>query len=104
MSAENIDRSNVYRDGKVHVRGSQCDHCLLSKDRLVSGERARELIAETRAQEAGSFVCHRHQVSDEPEAICSVWFERFAREDLVLRMAIAMNVVEYVNTETGDAG
>ncbi|AWN07782.1 hypothetical protein HOT31_gp111 [Microbacterium phage Hendrix] len=91
--------AEVFRDGKVHVRAEQCDHCLLSRDRLVSGERARQLIAETRAQKAGSFICHRHQVSDEPEAICSAWFERFAGEDMVLRMAIAMGVVEYVSAE-----
>jgi hypothetical protein len=91
---------NVYRDGKVHVRASQCDHCLLSKDRLVDGERARDIIRETRERDGGSFICHRNQVSDEPEAICATWFERFGDEDPVLRVAAAMGVIEYVKTET----
>jgi hypothetical protein len=86
----------VWRDGKVHVRASQCGNCLFSKDRLVSGERARQLVRDTRAEEAASFICHRSQVSDEPEAICSTWFERFAQEDAILRLAIAMDVIERV--------
>lgn len=88
--------SNVYRDGRVHVRGKQCDHCLYSKDRLVSGERARQLTTETRADAGSTFTCHRSMVSDEPEAICSVWFEKFGDEDPILRLAQSMGVIEYV--------
>jgi hypothetical protein len=87
--------AQVFREGKIHVRGSQCDHCLYSKDRLVSGERARELTTDTRAEDGSSFICHRNQVSDEAEAICAVWFERFGGEDSILRLAMAMGAVVY---------
>jgi hypothetical protein len=87
---------NVARDGKVHVRASQCGNCLFSKDRLVPGERARELIRDTRAEEGSTFVCHRSQVSDEPEAICHTWFEKYAQEDAWLRLAIGMDLIERV--------
>jgi len=86
--------SEVYRNGKVHVRGSQCGNCLYSKDRLVPGKRARQLTADTRAVSGSSFICHRSQVSDEGEAICRVWFDQFADEDPILRLAKAMNVIE----------
>jgi hypothetical protein len=99
-----MPESQVYRDGRVHVRSEQCGHCLYSKDRLVSGERARALTTETRAEVGSSFICHRHQVSDEPEAICSVWFERFGGEDPLMRMAMAMGVIEYVNPERESDG
>jgi hypothetical protein len=85
----------VYRDGKVHVRGSQCDHCLYSKDRLVPGDRARELTTDTRAEVGASFICHKSQVSDEGESICSAWFKHFGMEDPILRLAAAMGVVVY---------
>lgn len=85
---------NVARDGKVWVRGSACENCLLGSDRLVDGERARQLIRDTRAAEGGSFVCHRSQVSDEPEAICSEWWERFAMEDVTMRLAVVLGLVE----------
>ena len=88
--------AQVWRDGRVHVRASQCGNCLLSKDRLVPGDRARQLIADTRAEDGASFICHRSQISEEPEAICSEWFDRFAREDAILRLAIAMDVIERV--------
>jgi len=92
--------AEIYRDGKVHVRAEQCGHCLYSKDRLVSGERARELTTETRAEVGSSFVCHRSQVSDEPEAICSVWWKNFGAEDPIMRLALAMGVVEYTEGES----
>lgn len=88
--------AEIYRDGKVHVRAAQCDHCLYSRDRLVSGERARELTADTRAESGSSFICHRSQISDEPEAICAVWFERFGREDWIIRTAIAAEIIAFV--------
>jgi len=86
----------VYRNGKVHVRAEQCDHCLYSADRLVSGERARQLTTDTRGEVGASFVCHRSQVSDEPEAICAVWYERFGAEDPILRLAEAFDRIERV--------
>ena len=88
--------ADVFRDGYVHVRAESCDRCLLSKDRLVSGARAREIIEHTRATQAGSFICHKSQVSDEPEAICGAWFDRFAGEDPVLRLAIATDVIKRI--------
>ena len=88
--------ADVYRDGFVHVRAEPCDRCLFSKDRLVSGARAREIITDTRSKEAASFICHKHQVSDEPAAICGAWFDAFADEDPVLRLAIAMDVIKRI--------
>jgi len=100
-----MTRSEVYRDGRIHVRGEKCGNCLYSPDRLVSGARARELTTDPRAEPGSTFVCHRSQVSDEPEAICSAWFDNFAREDPILRLAMAMGVIEYVpgKEEHGDS-
>jgi hypothetical protein len=96
VTDDETPRVNVYRDGAVHVRAEQCANCLLSRDRLVDGARARDLIRETRAAEGGSFVCHRSQVSDEPEAICRAWWDRYAMEDMTLRMAVAFGIVKEV--------
>lgn len=96
--------AEVYRDGRIHVRSEQCANCLLSRDRLVPGERARQLIAETRATAGGSFICHRSQVSDEPEAICRAWWDRFAMEDPVLRMGVVMDIIEYVEVPDKSTG
>lgn len=92
----------VAYDGKVHVRAESCDNCLFSKDRLVSGKRARQLIADTRSQDGSTFVCHRSQVSDEPAAICRSWWDAFAMDDWTLRLAVSMDLVETVPPAEGD--
>ena len=84
---------DVYDQGKVHVRSADCDHCLLSKDRLVNGRRAAELIAASRDGDAGSFICHRSQVSDEHAAICRRWWNAFAMENVTLRLAVCLDIV-----------
>lgn len=85
--------AEVYRDGKVYVRAERCANCLLGKDRLVPGERARQLIRDTRAEDGATFICHKSQISDEPEAICAGWYDRFAQEDAVLRLAAAAGII-----------
>jgi hypothetical protein len=90
--------TEVYRGGRLHVRDAACDRCLFGSARLVDGARAREIVAAARSREGGSFICHRSMVSDEPPAICAVYFDHFAREDWVLRLAIAMDIVDRVTT------
>lgn len=93
------DTANVYRDGKIHVRATPCHNCLYSKDRLVSGERARQLTTDTRAEVGSTFICHRSQVSDEPETICASWFDNFGMEDPLLRWADSLEIIERVETD-----
>lgn len=89
-------RTEVYRDGKVHVRADQCDHCLLSKDRLVDGDRARQLLADTRATDGSAFICHRSDVADTKPAICAAWWDRFSDEDWIMRLAKIQGIVDRV--------
>jgi hypothetical protein len=96
-SHNGLGETEVYRDGLLHVRGEPCDRCLFGADRLVDGPRARAIIRDARAREGGTFVCHRSQIADVGPAICSVYFDRFAKEDMLLRLAIAMNIVQRIN-------
>jgi uncharacterized protein YegP (UPF0339 family) len=59
----------------------------------VSGARAREIVDSTRREDGASFLCHRDQVYDEPTAICAGWWQTFANEDWILRLAVAMDIV-----------
>lgn len=88
---------NVYRDGTVYVRAEKCDHCLFSPNRLVPPQRAAELHRATNT--AGPFVCHRHQVSDEPESICAGWWVRFSDDCLPTLLAKRIGIVEWVHGE-----
>lgn len=91
--------ADVFRDGRVHVRATPCHECLLGPNRLVSGGRAREIIRHTRYTDAASFICHRHQVSDEPASICSAWFDRYAEEDRLLQLAKRVGIVTRVEVD-----
>jgi hypothetical protein len=86
----------VFVGGRLRVRAAQCGACLFSKDRLVGGSRAREIVTETRAQSGGSFICHRGQVSDEPNSICAVWWDRYSDDDWIFRYAKRLGIVERV--------
>lgn len=97
-------RVNIFRDGKVHVRAECCAHCLFSAERIVPGARARQILADTRATDGSSFICHRNQVSDEPEAICAAWYERFGADDPLLRLAEALGVIERVTITSEEPG
>lgn len=88
--------TEIAYNGHVWVRGSKCDACLFSPDRIVPGRRARELTTQTRSQEGATFICHKGQVSDEPNSICRGWWDAFAHEDQTLRMAVALGLVAYV--------
>lgn len=42
----------------LHLASKQCDECLFTKNRLVTGERAAAIIRECK-QEDKQFICHR---------------------------------------------
>lgn len=86
-------RPQVAREGKVWVRATACDRCLLGPRPLVGPERVAELLAATEPDGA-TFVCHRGQVADVPEAICATWWARYADADWTLRLADAMGLVQ----------
>lgn len=90
---------NVAIDGKVNVRARECGNCLLGKDRLVSGDRARQIIRDTRAKDGATFICHKGQISDEPTAICRGWWDRFADEDCYLRLVKHLDLVREVGDD-----
>ena len=90
---------DVAYDGAVWVRSKPCEHCLFSKDRLVEGKRARDIINETRLTVGSTFVCHKSQVSDEPTSICRAWFDHYAQEDAILKGLIDTHWVREVDVE-----
>lgn len=64
---------------RLNIMARACDGCLLTKDRIVSGERAAEIITETRKQGAERhFLCHKgHIASPRVDIVCALHAERF---------------------------
>ena len=91
---------NIYRDDKVHVLSEKCATCIFKpKDRPVSGARVAEMVASTKDTEAATIVCHSTlggRGKAKQNAICRGWYDRFAYDDLTLRIAMSMGIIEEV--------
>lgn len=85
--------------GKFKVMCRACDQCLFSKERIVSGERAAEIIRDTR-QRNTHFICHKSPRGN--EITC--------HEHHVLgigqmsRIAERLGAVEWIDPETMKVG
>lgn len=84
---------NIYRDGQVHVLAEECRTCIFRPSRPVSGSRVAEMVRETKDDDGSTVVCHSTLYRDVDNAICRGWWDRFARDDAVCRLAIAVDVV-----------
>jgi hypothetical protein len=77
-----------------------CHNCLLSKDRIVSPKRAKELLKEI-AEKQSYFVCHKASMNGE-EIVCKTFFDKLGHQSQMIRIAERLNVVQFVeqnNTE-----
>lgn len=90
---------NVYREGKVHVLAAECATCIFNPHtRPVDGARVAGMVRDTMEEQGASVVCHSTLYRGEPEehAVCRGWWSRLAHRDPILRLAMAMGVIEEV--------
>lgn len=88
-------RNNVFRDGRVHVQRRQCSTCVFGRRSPVGQERVDEMCA-LADKGGGCIPCH-HTLSGPDQAVCRGYFDR--RSSMPLRLAIDMDVVEYVTID-----
>lgn len=77
-----------------------CHNCLLSKDRIVSSKKAKDLLKEI-AEKQSYFVCHKASMNSE-EIVCKTFFDKLGHQSQMIRIAERLNVVRFVehtNTE-----
>lgn len=75
----------------------KCDQCLFSKDRIVSAERVREILAECEEQDT-HFTCHKATIEDR-HVCCRGFYD--TRTSQGIRIAQRLGMVEFVNPATG---
>lgn len=68
----------------LKVYKSQCANCLISKDRIVSPKRAKQLIEDTLKDEI-HFICHKASMNDE-DVCCKAYFEAFKSKNKKLQI------------------
>jgi hypothetical protein len=91
-----MDQHNVFRDDHVHVCARMCDTCIFhsgNRMQLKSG-RVREMVDSARSKEGGTIVCH--STLDGNNAICRGYWDRFAQQDVLIRLAIVMNRIREI--------
>jgi hypothetical protein len=85
----------------LKVADRPCDQCLFHKNRVVSEERAEEVLAECEHKDL-HFVCHNSSIRDPQEqAMCAEFHRQRPRVGKLHRMARHLNLVEYIDVVTG---
>lgn len=101
-------KHNVFRDGRVHVLSEECATCIFKPaTRPVLGARVAEMVRDTMAEDGATVVCHstlfESDPSEQENAICRGWFDRFADKDAIMRRARAFDIITEVPPPTKPA-
>jgi hypothetical protein len=95
----------VYRDGRVHVLTEKCSSCILRapKDGQIQGlqpGRITGMVKDSQSDDAGNIPCHQTIYTDGVKpAICRGFWD-LPNRPAVLNLAVAMDVVKYVDPPT----
>lgn len=82
---------------KLKVCNHACNQCLFTDNRIVSGERATQVISEA-LETDGFFECHKGTLQGK-RVVCRGFWNRYRKDVLSLRLALAFNMYEFVEVE-----
>lgn len=74
-----------------------CNNCLLSPDRIVSPQAAKEIIKDC-TNEQSYFVCHKASMKDK-EVCCKKFYDELGHTSQMIRIAERLNAIEFVEQE-----
>jgi hypothetical protein len=77
-----------------------CKNCLLSPDRIVSPERAKEIISGCKREQT-SFQCHKATMRGE-DILCKNFYDQFGHFSQMVRISERLNMVQFVDQPDGD--
>ena len=75
-----------------------CKNCLLTKDKIVSDERKKDILS-TIIKKQSYFVCHKSSLNDEGQGegvCCKKFYDDMGHVSQMIRIAERLNVVEFV--------
>jgi len=79
----------------MKVYSERCNQCLFSKNRIVSKERAAEIIKGC-VDDQSYFVCHKATI-DGKDTMCKGYYDQLGQHSQSLRIAERLNIVQFVN-------
>jgi hypothetical protein len=77
-----------------------CQNCLLSKDRIVSPKRAKDLLKEIEEKQS-YFVCHKASMNNE-EIVCKKFFDELGHQSQMIRIAERLNAVQFIEQNNNE--
>jgi hypothetical protein len=77
-----------------------CGNCLLSKDRIVSPKKAKQLLEEIKEKQS-YFVCHKASMNNE-EIVCKKFFDELGHQSQMIRIAERLNAVQFVEQKNNE--
>jgi len=88
-----MSRTNVFRDGKVHVQAAKCSTCIYRPHNLMHLDPGRKDQMQATAIEGGGVIpCH--QTLSEDHSVCRGFFD-VAKHEGLLALAERLDVVEF---------
>lgn len=72
-----------------------CGNCLLSTERIVSPQRAKDLVKDCLQQDT-YFVCHKSTMQDDGGTCCKAFYDKFGQQINLVRIAQRLGVVKFV--------
>lgn len=86
------------------VYKGSCKNCLLSPDRIVSAQRAKEIINSC-TEEQSYFICHKSSSGSDPqgeEICCHTFHKEFGERSQMIRTCDRLGWTEFVDQPGGD--
>ncbi len=84
----------------ITVYNQPCKNCLLSPDRIVSPERAKDILNQC-AKEQTHFVCHKASMNGE-NICCHRFYKELGHKSELIRIAERLNVVVFKDQEDSE--
>lgn len=100
-----MSKSNVFRDGEVHVMSERCSTCIFRPGnpmRLTKG-RVRAMVSSCMATPGGNIPCHQTLDLDH-QAICRGYWDGYSEKDVLLTAAERLSIVVFDGVGHQDRG
>lgn len=84
----------------LKVFKQSCKNCLFLKDRIVSKQRAKEII-DSCVKQQSHFICHKASINGE-SIICKSFYDLFGCYSQMIRIAERLNAIEFIDQKEMD--
>lgn len=72
-----------------------CNNCLLSKDRIVSPQRAKQIVKDC-IENQTHFICHKATMNGAQNIVCKKYFDTLGQNSQLIRIAQRLNMIQMV--------